>query len=87
MLIGFLGPGLMMISTVLFEMIYGWLGFNICKKNMLYQEERYGSSIPYALIMPIAFFFISYNFFTSSLKKNIVWKGRTYQKSDLFYKT
>ena len=84
-LIGFIGSGLMMISTVLFEMIYGWLGFNICKKNMLYQEERYGSSITYALIMPIAFFFISFNFFTSLLKKNIVWKGRSYQKKDIIF--
>jgi len=80
---GFILPGLLMLSTILFEMIFGLLGFVICKKIMHYPAKRFGYAIKYALIMPIAFFFISYNFLASLFKNSIVWKRKTYRKSDL----
>lgn len=78
---GFTLPGLLMISTIFFEMIYGWQGFATLKKTMWYPKERHSFRLAYAIIMPVVFFLISYNFLASSFKKEIVWKERKYQKS------
>ncbi len=82
---GFIIPGLLMLSTIFFEIIYGSLGFVICRKIMWYPKERFGFMLKYALLMPVAFFLISYNFLASLLKNSIIWKDRKYKKSDLTY--
>ena len=79
---GFLLPGLLMISTIFFEMIYGWLGFITLKKIMWYPQERYSNVIGYALMMPVVFFLMTYNMIASLFKKEIMWKGRKYVESE-----
>jgi len=81
---GFIIPGILMISTIFFEMIFGWLGFITLRKTMWYPKKRYSYSLAYAIMMPLVFFLISYNFFASFLKKEIVWKDRKYLKSESF---
>lgn len=78
---GFMIPGLLMISTIFFEMIYGWQGLVTLKKTMWYPKERYDFAFAYGILMPVVFFLISYNFLTSFFKKEIIWKGRKYHKS------
>lgn len=83
-LTGFTLPGLLMISSIFFEMIFGWFGIFILKNNMWYTKKRHGSVIVYLIMMPIAFYLMSYNFLTSLFKKKIVWKEREYLKSKSF---
>jgi cellulose synthase/poly-beta-1,6-N-acetylglucosamine synthase-like glycosyltransferase len=81
--VGLLLPGLIMVSTIVFEICFGLLGFRQCKKIMIYPPQRIGTSLKYGLIMPLVFFLISYNFITSFFKKTIVWKDQCYKKKDI----
>jgi cellulose synthase/poly-beta-1,6-N-acetylglucosamine synthase-like glycosyltransferase len=76
-------PGLLMTSTILFEMLYGWQGINIMQKTMTYPKQRFSSKINYALMSPIVFFMIAYNMLASSIKKQITWAGRVYKKPNI----
>jgi len=76
-------PGLIMISTIFFEMIYGWQGINIMQKTMEYPKQRFSSKASYALMTPIVFFMIAYNMLASSIKQQISWAGRIYKKPKL----
>ena len=78
---GVILPGLLMISTIFFEMLYGWLGFSTFKKTMWYPKERHGFALAYTIMMPAIFFLISYNMLASLFKREIVWKGRKYRGS------
>lgn len=80
--IGFTVPGLIMISIFLFEMIYGLVGILTLKKLMGYPEKKIQFVYRYVILMPAVFSLYAYNALTSSFKKQIVWCGRTYQKSD-----
>jgi cellulose synthase/poly-beta-1,6-N-acetylglucosamine synthase-like glycosyltransferase len=82
---GFLLPGVLMISTILLEIICGWLAFITVKKTMWYSNQMFRLLISYAAMMPIAFFIITYNLIASSYKKEVLWGGRTYLKSDVVH--
>jgi len=78
---GFIIPGLLMISTIFFEIISGAIAFLIFRNNMLYSKERFGSTVSYAIIMPIVIFVVAYNNLASIFVREIRWGGRTYSKS------
>jgi cellulose synthase/poly-beta-1,6-N-acetylglucosamine synthase-like glycosyltransferase len=82
---GFLLPGVLMISTILLEMICGGLAFITVKKTMWYSNQMSRLLFSYAAMMPIAFFIITYNLIASSYKKEVQWGGRTYLKSDVVH--
>jgi len=77
---GYTLPGLLMVSTIFFEMLSGWIAHSTFRKNMRYPKERFGSSFSYAMIMPIVFFIIAYNNIASIFKSEIKWHGRIYKK-------
>ena len=84
--IGFYLPGLLMISTILLEMMYGYVGFTTVKKMMCYPGRKYNSAFHYVVMMPAAFFLFAYNIFISCFKREIEWGGRIYKKSDFVHK-
>ena len=77
---GYIIPGLLMISTIFFEIISGWIAHSTFRKNMEYPKDRFGSSFPYALMMPIVFFVAAYNNLASLFITEIKWGGRVYKK-------
>ncbi len=77
---GYIIPGLLMVSTIFFEMISGWMAHSILRKNMGYPKDRFGSSFSYAMMMPIVLFVVAYNSFASIFKTEIKWGGRIYRK-------
>jgi cellulose synthase/poly-beta-1,6-N-acetylglucosamine synthase-like glycosyltransferase len=79
---GFMVPGIIMIALIIFEMFYGMTGFLVMKKLMCYPRYKFGSIIPYALLMPIVFILYSYNLLLSSFKQEIKWGGRYYSKKE-----
>ena len=80
---GYYTPGIIMISTIFFEMVYGWQGINNVQKTTEYQKQRFDSKISYALTTPIVFFIIAYNMLASSIKQEITWAGRIYKKPNI----
>lgn len=80
-LAGHMIPGLLMVSTIFFEFIYGWIGFSTCRKTMWYPKKRYGFGGAYACMMPCIFFLLAYNILASLFTKELTWKGRKYKKS------
>ncbi len=84
--IGFTLPGLLFISMIFLEMIFGYVGFTTVKKMMGYKKDRFGSAFYYALMMPAVFFLLAYNMFMSTFTHEIEWCGRTYKKSDVIKK-
>jgi ceramide glucosyltransferase len=80
---GFLVPGLFMISTIFLEIICGGLAFATVKKIIWYTNQKSHLVFSYAVIMPVAFFIIAYNVLSSSYKKEVIWGGRTYLKSEV----
>lgn len=84
-IVGFTLPGLLMVSTILIPIIYGWLGFTTMKKMMWYPHKQMGSPIGYTLMMPIVALVNTYNYLSSLFMKEVVWGGRTYQKSDVCF--
>ncbi|UCD13309.1 MAG: glycosyltransferase family 2 protein [Thermoplasmatales archaeon] len=80
LIIGYYFPGLLMVSTIFLEIIYGWQGITTFQKTMVYPQQRFSSKIKYALMTPIAFFMIAQNVLASSIKREIPWAGRTYKK-------
>jgi hypothetical protein len=79
---GYLIPGMLILSTILFEMIFGITGIVIFRKLLDYPKPKYGSIAKYAILMPIVFLFLSYNFLISSAKREIIWAGTSYRKYD-----
>lgn len=79
---GYIIPGLLMVSTIFLEIIYGWQAITTVKKLMYYSKERLGSSIAYSLLMPIAMYIISYNYIASAFTREITWSGRKYNKKE-----
>ena len=77
---GYIIPGLLMVSTIFFEIISGWMAHSTLRKNMGYPKGRFGSSFSYAMMMPIVFFVLAYNNFASIFKTEIKWGGRIYRK-------
>jgi len=84
--IGFTLPGLLFISMIPLEMIFGYVGFTTVKKMMGYPKYRPGSAFYYTLMMPAVFFLLAYNMFMSTFTREIEWCGRTYRKSDTIKK-
>jgi hypothetical protein len=74
--------GLLMVSLLFFEMMYGLVGIVTLKRMMGYPKEKFRSAWRYALLMPVVFYLYGYNSLVSSVKKQIVWGGRIYQKKD-----
>ena len=79
---GYIIPGLLMVSTIFFEIISGWMAHSSFRKNMRYDKGRFGSSFSYAMMMPIVFFVIAYNNLASLFITEIKWGGRIYKKPD-----
>lgn len=77
---GYILPGLLMVSTIFFEIISGWLAHSTFRKNMGYPKDLFGSSFSYAMMMPIVFFVLAYNNLASIFKTEIKWGGRIYRK-------
>ena len=86
LIFGFTIPGLLMISTIFFEIICGWQAHLTVKKIMYYPKKRFGSSFSYAMLMPVVFFILAYNNLGSCFKREIKWGGRSYRKSDVIRK-
>lgn len=82
LLFGYTLPGLLMISTFILEMIYGWQAITTVKKLTSYPKKRFGLSLAYTLLMPIALCIISYNYIASAFTKEVNWSGRKYRKKD-----
>ena len=77
---GYVLPGLLMISTIFIEMLYGGFSHHAYKNLMNYPKKRFSSSIIYALLMPVIFFIFAYTNIASAFKTEIKWGGRTYKK-------
>lgn len=73
-------PGILMASTIIFEMLNGFVAHRMLRSVMMYPKQKFGSSLSYALMTPLAFFIIAYNNIASIFKKEIIWGGRTYTK-------
>jgi cellulose synthase/poly-beta-1,6-N-acetylglucosamine synthase-like glycosyltransferase len=81
--IGYFIPGLLMISTFLIEIVYGWQAIVTVKKLSFYKKEKLGRSWLYALLMPIALFVNLYNYIGSVVSTEVTWCGRKYRKKDI----
>jgi cellulose synthase/poly-beta-1,6-N-acetylglucosamine synthase-like glycosyltransferase len=81
-LTGWILPGLLMLSMVFFEMLYGLIELLVLKELMCYPRKKFGSTIPYVLLMPLVFLLYTYNLLLSSVKQEITWGGKKYRKSD-----
>ena len=77
---GYFLPGLLMISTIFIEILYGGFAHLTYKKLMNYPKKKFSSSINYALIMPLIFFIFAYTNLASAFKTEIKWGGRIYRK-------
>ena len=82
LILGFTIPGILMISTIFFEMLYGLAGILTLRKLMHYPKEKFGAITPYFILMPIVCLLYTYDLFLSSFKKEIKWGGRSYRKED-----
>lgn len=80
---GFLIPGLLMISTIFLEIICGGLAYATMKETMWYTNQKSHLIFSYAVLMPIALFIIAYNVLSSFYKKEVIWGERTYLKSEV----
>jgi ceramide glucosyltransferase len=80
---GHLALGLLMVSLLFFEMMYGLVGILVVSRLMGYPKKKFRFMWRYVLLMPVVFFLYGYNALVSSVKKQIVWAGRTYQKRDV----
>jgi len=83
---GFILPGILMMSTILIAIIYGWIGISTMKKNMCYSKKMMGSTATYALMMPVVTFINAYNYLSSLFMREVRWGGRIYRKSDVIRK-
>ena len=81
--LGYTIPGILMISTIFLEMIYGATGIYTLRRVMKYPKEKFGKTSLYILLMPLAFLFFTYNYLISSVKTEIKWGDRLYRKTDI----
>jgi ceramide glucosyltransferase len=79
---GYWIPGLLMVSPLVFEMMFGLVGFLTLRSLMKYPREKFGSAAPYFLLMPYINILFAYNLLLSSVKKEIKWSGKYYTKKD-----
>jgi cellulose synthase/poly-beta-1,6-N-acetylglucosamine synthase-like glycosyltransferase len=79
---GYLTPGLLMVSPLFFEMVYGGVGFFVLRALMRYPKERFGSPVPYILLMPLINVLFAYHMIHSGVKRRIKWAGKYYTKRD-----
>jgi ceramide glucosyltransferase len=79
---GYVLPGLLMVSPLVIEMIYGLVGILTLRRLMQYPREKFGSVAPYFFMMPIINILFAYNLILSSVKKEIKWGGKYYSKKD-----
>jgi len=84
--IGYIIPGLLMVSPLVFEMIYGIIGFFALRSLMKYPKEKFGSAISYFFLMPVINFLFAYHMILSGLKTQIKWGGKYYTKKDALKK-
>jgi ceramide glucosyltransferase len=84
--IGYILPGLLMISPLILELVFGLLGFFVLRSLMGYPKERFGSVIPYVFFMPLVNILFSYNMLLSSVKQKIKWGGKYYTKKEMLTK-
>ncbi|MBN1280124.1 MAG: glycosyltransferase family 2 protein [Candidatus Thermoplasmatota archaeon] len=75
--------GGLMVSLFALQMVYGLVGILTMRRYMRYPPTRFRGTAGYLLLMPVAFFLYGYNILVSSVKKQIVWAGRTYRKKDV----
>jgi len=80
---GYVIPGILMISTFLIEILYGWQAITTIKKLTYYEKEKLGRSWLYALLMPLALFVNLYNYLGSAVSTEVTWCGRKYKKKDI----
>jgi len=78
--LGYILPGVLMVSTIGIECITGFVGHRILRSHMYVDNKRFGSSLSYALMMPIVFFILAYNNLASVFTREIRWGGRRYHK-------
>jgi ceramide glucosyltransferase len=86
LILGFTIPGILMISAIFFEMLYGLTGILALRKLMNYPKEKFGAITPYYILMPIVCLLYTYNLLLSGFKKEIKWGGRVYRKEDALKK-
>jgi ceramide glucosyltransferase len=86
LLVGCTTLGLILVSSIFFQMIYGYTGFTTLRKLMCYPKERFRSAFLPSLLLPFVFFLLTYNMASSGLKRDITWCGRIYKKSDFLKK-
>lgn len=79
-LLGWTLPGVLMASTIVFEIINGFVAHRMLRSVMMYPKQKFGSSLSYALMTPVVFFIIAYNNLASVFKKEIIWGGRAYRR-------
>ena len=77
---GYFIPGLLMVSTIFFDFLSGFLGHLVIRKNMRYARDKFGSSFSYGLMMVLIMFVVAYNNLSSIFIKKIKWGGRIYHK-------
>lgn len=75
--------GLIMISPLFFEMIFGLVGIVTLRNLMRYPKKNCKYTYRYGLLTPIVFLLQTYNALSSGLKQHIVWGGRIYRKKDV----
>jgi cellulose synthase/poly-beta-1,6-N-acetylglucosamine synthase-like glycosyltransferase len=78
--LGYLFPGILLSSLLIFEILYGFLGITILPKTMIYPKDRYPLRIGYALLTPVVFLLLAQNAFASAITREIQWAGRSYRK-------
>jgi cellulose synthase/poly-beta-1,6-N-acetylglucosamine synthase-like glycosyltransferase len=79
---GYTLPGLLLISPILSEMIFGFVGFLTLRRFMCYPKEQFGSITPYVVLMPFVCILFTYNLLLSGVTQEIKWCGKSYRKKD-----
>jgi len=83
---GFTIPGILLISPIFSEMIYGLAGILVLRKLMNYPKEKFGTITPYFILMPFVFLLFTYSIILSGVKQEIIWGGKSYRKKDALKK-
>jgi hypothetical protein len=79
---GYILPGLLLISPILSEMIFGFVGFLTLRRFMCYSKEHFGHITPYVVLMPFVCILFTYNLLLSGVTQEIKWCGKSYRKKD-----
>jgi len=79
---GYFLPGLLMISPLPLELVFGCTGFVVLRRLMRYPKEKFGSAFPYIFLMPLINILYTYNMILSGVKQKIKWGGKYYTKKE-----